>query len=223
MDMKLEVLVVPVSDVDRAKAFYEKLGFRLDIDWVVNENVRVVQFTPPGSDASIHIGKGITPAAPGSLQNAYLVVSNIDEARNDLARRGIEVSEVFHRNAAGGRVAGRAPQPGDYQSFASFTDPDGNSWLMQEIKKRLPGRTASQLLDTEVTDTLLSALKSAATAHGEHEKELGRPDPDWPQWYAEHMTRTLSAAGYHLTGPAANKSAEPHENEAAVAAVATHV
>jgi catechol 2,3-dioxygenase-like lactoylglutathione lyase family enzyme len=206
MDMKLEVLVVPVSDVDRAKAFYERLGFRLDIDYVANEDFRVAQFTPPGSEASIIIGKGINSAAPGSLQNLHLVVPDIEEARADLVGRGVDVSEVFH-DAGGifhhggteGRVAGRHPEPGDYGSFASFADPDGNGWLLQEIKKRLPGREASQPLKGETTDILLEALKGAAAAHGVHEKELGRPDPDWPRWYAEHMTRTLGEDGYRLT------------------------
>jgi catechol 2,3-dioxygenase-like lactoylglutathione lyase family enzyme len=202
VDMKLEVVVLPVSDVDRSKRFYEKLGFHLDIDLVVNENFRVVQFTPPGSEASIHIGKGITPAAPGSVQNTYLVVSDIKAARADLAARGINVSEVFHRGPEG-PVAGPSPEPSDYSSFATFADPDGNSWLMQEIKKRLPGRTASQLLPGEITGLLLGALKNAAAAHGIHEKELGKADPDWPQWYAEHMTRALGAAGYHITRPSA--------------------
>ena len=206
MDMKLEVLVVPVSDVDRAKAFYEKLGFRLDIDYVANEDFRVAQFTPPGSEASIIIGKGITSAAPGSLQNLHLVVSDIEEARADLVHRGIEVSEVFH-DAGGifhhggtvGRVAGRHPEPGDYGSFVSFSDPDGNGWLLQEIRKRLPGRTASQPLPVEATEILESTLKSTAEAHGVHEKEIGKADPDWPHWYAEQMTKTLSEDGYRLS------------------------
>jgi catechol 2,3-dioxygenase-like lactoylglutathione lyase family enzyme len=204
MDMKLEVVVVPVSDVDRAKHFYEKLGFHLDIDYVPPNDFRgrVVQFTPPGSDASIQICKGLTSAAPGSLQNTYLAVSDVEAARADLVGRGIEVSEVFHRGSEG-RVAGRHPEGSNYRSFASFTDPDGNTWLMQEIQKRLPGRTASELLSAEVTDLLLAALKSAAAAHGVHEKELEKPDPEWPQWYAEHMARTLGAAGYHITGPSA--------------------
>src|SRR5262249_10644333 len=135
MDMKLEVVVVPVSDVDRAKAFYEKLGFRLDIDLVVNADFRVVQFTPPGSEASIHIGKGITSAAPGSLQNLYLVVSDIEAARADLVGRGIDVSEVFHRDGTRGQVTGPDPEGRSYFSYASFRDPDGNSWLLQEIKQ----------------------------------------------------------------------------------------
>jgi len=140
MDMKLEVVVVPVTDVDRAKRFYEKLGFRLDIDYVGNENFRVVQFTPPGSGASIHIGKGLTSAAPGSAQNMYLVVSNIAEARADLLGRGIDVSDVFHRDDTLKRVSGPDPERRSYFSYATFSDPDGNTWLLQEITKRLPGR-----------------------------------------------------------------------------------
>jgi catechol 2,3-dioxygenase-like lactoylglutathione lyase family enzyme len=141
MDMKLEVVVVPVSDVDRAKAFYEKLGFRLDIDFS-KEDFRIVQFTPPGSAASIHIGKGITSATPGSLQNLYLVVFDIEEARADLVDRGIDVSEVFHFAGLGvpGPLAGPAPERQSYASFATFSDPDGNTWLLQEITQRLPGR-----------------------------------------------------------------------------------
>ena len=141
MDMKLEVVVVPVSDVDRAKAFYEKLGFRLDIDYS-KDDFRVVQFTPPGSAASIQIGNGITSAAPGSLQNIYLVVFDLEEARAGLVGRGIDVSEVYHYAGLGipGRLTGPAPERESYASFASFGDPDGNTWLLQEIKQRLPGR-----------------------------------------------------------------------------------
>jgi catechol 2,3-dioxygenase-like lactoylglutathione lyase family enzyme len=141
MDMKLEVVVVPVSDVDRAKAFYEKLGWRLDIDYVRDDEHRVIQFTPPGSQASIHIGKGITAATPGSLGNIYLVVSDIAKARADLVDRGIEVSDVFHFDGILGPVVpGPDPNRGTYASFAAFKDPDGNSWLLQEITTRLPGR-----------------------------------------------------------------------------------
>lgn len=141
MNMKLEVVIVPVSDVDRSKAFYKKLGFREDIDFVADSGRRVVQFTPPGSEASIHIGKGITSADPGSLQNVYLVVSDIEKARADLASRGIDVSETFHFDGLlGPPVAGPDPKRGTYASFASFKDPDGNSWLLQEITTRLPGR-----------------------------------------------------------------------------------
>jgi len=141
VEMKLEVVIVPVSDVDHAKAFYERLGWRLDIDYAANEDRRVVQFTPPGSEASIHIGKGITSVAPGSLQNVYLIVSDIEKARADLVERGVEVSEVFHfADLLGPRVAGPDPKRGSYGSFASFNDPDGNTWLLQEITIRLPGR-----------------------------------------------------------------------------------
>jgi catechol 2,3-dioxygenase-like lactoylglutathione lyase family enzyme len=198
MDMKLEVVVIPVSDVDRAKRFYEALGFRLDIDYLGGENFRVVQFTPPGSEASIHIGKGVTAAQPGSLQNLYLIVSDIEEARKDLVRRGIAVSEVFHRNDALKQVSGPDPDRRSYFSYATFSDPDGNTWLLQEIKKRLPGRETHIPLNGEMTEILLETLKSTAAAHGVHEKELGKPDPDWPQWYAEQMTRTLDGEGYHL-------------------------
>jgi catechol 2,3-dioxygenase-like lactoylglutathione lyase family enzyme len=210
MDMKLEVLVVPVSDVDRAKRFYEKLGFRLDIDYVANKDYRIIQFTPPGSEASIIFGKGITSAQPGAIDGLVLAVYDIDAARGELRAHGVEVGEVFH-DAGGGlaggfhagpeaRAPGPDPQGRSYGSYASFSDPDGNGWLLQEIKERLPGRTMPPL-NRKMTDILSEALKGAAAAHGVHEKELGRPDPDWPQWYAEHMTRTLGGAGYHLTGP----------------------
>ena len=140
-NLKLEVVVVPVSDVDRAKAFYEELGFRMDIDFVADSGRRVVQLTPPGSEASIHIGKGITSMAPGSIQNLYLIVDDIEKARADLVNRGIDVSEVFHFDGLlGPRVSGPDPKHGSYGSFASFKDPDGNSWLLQEITTRLPGR-----------------------------------------------------------------------------------
>lgn len=147
MDMKLEVLIVPVSDVDRAKAFYEKLGFRLDIDHVADENCRVLQFTPPNSEASIIFGKGVTSAPPGSIDQMVLAVDDVEDARNDLIARGVDVSEVFHyaggpfNNAtANPRVVGRDPEGRSYFSFASFKDPDGNGWLLQEITTRLPGR-----------------------------------------------------------------------------------
>lgn len=139
MDAKLEVVVIPVSDVDRAKQFYEGLGWRFDIDLPVSETVRVVQFTPPGSACSIHIGAGITPAAPGSAQNMYLVVEDIERYREDLIDRGVDVSEPFHREN-GEVVSGRDPDGASYGTFASFSDPDGNTWLVQEITQRLPGR-----------------------------------------------------------------------------------
>jgi catechol 2,3-dioxygenase-like lactoylglutathione lyase family enzyme len=192
MNMKLEVVIVPVSDVDRAKAFYEKAGFRLDID-IVNENFRGIQFTPPRSEASIIFGKGVTSARPGSA-DLVLAVDNVDAARDDLIARGINVSEVFHY--AGGpfnnavenpRVIGRDPEGRSYFSFASFEDPDGNRWLVQEITKRLPGRIDSAATMFGSASDLASALRRAEAAHGEHEKRTGERDANWPDWYAKYM------------------------------------
>jgi len=192
MNMKLEVVIVPVSDIDRAKAFYEKLGFRLDID-IANENFRVVQFTPPGSEASIIFGKGVTSARAGSA-DLVLAVDNIDAARDDLIDHGVNVSEVFHY--AGGpfnnavekpRIAGRDPEGRSYFSFASFEDTDGNRWLLQEITTRLPGRIDSARTTFSSASDLTSALRRAEAAHGEHEKRTGERDANWPDWYAEFM------------------------------------
>jgi len=192
MNMKLEVVIVPVSDVDRAKAFYEKLGFRLDID-IVNKNFRGIQFTPPRSEASIIFGKGVTSAKSGSA-DLVLAVDNVDAARKDLIARGINVSEVFHY--AGGpfnnavenpRVSGRDPQGRSYFSFASFEDPDGNRWLLQEITTRLPGRIDSAVTTFSSVSDLASALRRAEAAHGEHEKRTGERDANWPDWYAKYM------------------------------------
>src|SRR6266568_5588445 len=192
MNFKLEVIIIPVSDVDRAKAFYEKLGFRLDID-IVNENFRGIQFTPPRSDASIIFGRGVTSAKPGSAE-LVLAVDNVDAAREDLIARGINVSEVFHY--AGGpfndaienpRVAGRDPEGRSYFSFASFEDPDGNRWLLQEITTRLPGRIDSAATTFSSASDLASALRRAEAAHGEHEKRTGERDANWPDWYAKYM------------------------------------
>jgi len=147
VDMKLEVVILPVSDVDRAKRFYQTLGFLLDIDYIASENFRVVQLTPPGSECSIIIGKGITSAVPGSAQGLHLIVFDIEVSRAELVRRGVNVAEVFHdvggvfhHSGSEGRVSGQAPGRPDYGSFASFSDPDGNGWLLQEVKKRAPGR-----------------------------------------------------------------------------------
>ena len=192
MNMKLEVVIISVSDVDRAKAFYEKLGFRLDID-IVNENFRGIQFTPPGSEASIILGKGVTSAKPGSAE-LVLAVDNVDAAREDLIGRGVNVSEVFHY--AGGpfnntiensRIAGRDPEGRSYFSFASFKDPDGNGWLLQEITTRLPGRIDSAATTFNSVSDLSSALRRAEAAHGEHEKRTGQRDANWPDWYAKYM------------------------------------
>ena len=145
-EFKLEVVVVPVSDVDRAKDFYVSLGWRLDADIARGEDFRIVQFTPPGSGCSIQFGTNVTSAAPGSAQSLYLIVSDVEAALDDLVARGVEVSEVFHEGAPGarfhnaGRVGGPAPDRGTYNSFATFSDPDGNGWLLQEITTRLPGR-----------------------------------------------------------------------------------
>jgi catechol 2,3-dioxygenase-like lactoylglutathione lyase family enzyme len=194
--MKLEVAVIPVSDVDRAKKFYAGLGWRLDADFPFDNGFRVVQFTPPGSGCSIQFGTKITSAAPGSAQGLYLIVADIAAARDDLAAHGAQVSEVFHSGTPGaqfqpdgaaGRVAGPAPGHASYGSFATFRDPDGNGWLLQEITVRLPGRVdAVETAFASVAD-LASAMRRASAAHGEHEKRIGKADPDWPDWYAAYM------------------------------------
>ena len=188
-DMKLEVVVIPVSDVDRAKKFYGGLGWRLDGDFVVGDEFRGVQFTPPGSPSSIHFGKGITSATPGSANGIYLVVSDIEAARAELVGRGVDVSEVFHRAGPGKPpVSGRDPERRSYSSFATFKDPDGNEWLLQEITSRFPGRVDTS--DTTFTSSteLAAALRRASEAHGEHEKRNGgQRDENWPDWYAEYM------------------------------------
>jgi catechol 2,3-dioxygenase-like lactoylglutathione lyase family enzyme len=192
MNIKLEVVIVPVSDVDRAKAFYEKMGFRFDID-IANENFRGIQFTPPGSEASIIFGKGVTSVRAGSAE-LVLAVDDLDAARDELIGRGVNVSEVFHY--AGGpfnntvenpRVAGRDPEGRSYFSFASFEDPDGNCWLLQEITTRLPGRIDSAATMFNSVSDLSSALRRAEAAHGEHEKRTGERDANWPDWYAKYM------------------------------------
>jgi catechol 2,3-dioxygenase-like lactoylglutathione lyase family enzyme len=191
-DLKLEVVVLPVSDVDRAKSFYQGLGWRLDADFSAEDGLRVVQLTPPGSQASIIFGTGISSAEPGSIDALQLTVSDIDAARAELIARGADVSEVFHD--AGGvfhhagteaREAGRAPERADYGSFASFSDPDGNGWMLQEINTRFPGRVTSATYES--ASDLQEALIRAATAHGEHEKRTGEYDEQWPVWYAQYM------------------------------------
>ncbi len=185
--MKLEVVTIPVRDVERAKAFYGGLGWRLDADFTKGGG-RVVQFTPPGSPCSVHFGENLTPAAPGSAQGVFLVVSDIQAARAELASRGAAVSEVFHfagfnRVDADARLSGPAPDRSSYGSFLSFRDPDGNGWLLQEVTTRLPGRVIGETSFTSAED-LSRALRRAAAAHGEHEKRIGASDPNWPDWYA---------------------------------------
>jgi catechol 2,3-dioxygenase-like lactoylglutathione lyase family enzyme len=194
VDLKVEIIVLPVSDLDRAKEFYKRIGFREDVDYVGEEGFRVVHVTPPGSAASIIIGDGLTDAAPGSAQGIHLVVDDIVAAREELVARGVEASEIFHD--AGGvfhhagttdRVAGPHPERQSYGSFLSFEDPDGNGFVLQEVTTRRPGRI-SHVVYGSVAE-VEQALRDAAAAHGRHEMELGREDPDWPAWYAGYMTR----------------------------------
>jgi catechol 2,3-dioxygenase-like lactoylglutathione lyase family enzyme len=196
VDQKLEVVVIPVSDAERAKEFYGRLGWRLDADRASGDDFRILQFTPPGSDCSIQFGTNITSAAPGSAQSLYLVVSDIQAARDELVARGVEVSEVFHEGAPGARfhrpgpgdrVSGPAPGHGSYGSFVSFSDPDGNGWLYQEITTRLPGRVDAAATSFGSVSDLADAMRRASAAHGEHEKRIGAADPDWPDWYAAYM------------------------------------
>jgi catechol 2,3-dioxygenase-like lactoylglutathione lyase family enzyme len=193
MDMKLEVVVIPVSDVDRAKDFYTALGWRLDGDFVVGAAFRVVQVTPPGSPASVHFGAGITPAAPGTASGLYLVVTDIEAARDELLSRGAEVSQVFHRNGPGlPPMSGPHPERHTYSSFATFRDPDGNEWLLQEITSRLPGRVDAAVTDYASASDLADAMRRAEAAHGEHEKRTGQRDANWPDWYAGYMVAEQS-------------------------------
>ena len=189
VDMKLEVVVIPVSNVDRAKQFYGGLGWRLDADFAVGDAFRVVQFTPLGSPCSIHFGTGITAAKPGSAQGLYLIVSDIEAARAALIGRDVNVSEVFHRASPGQPpLSGRDPQRRSYVSFATFSDPDGNSWLLQEVTVRLPGRIDENETTFASSTDLASALRRAAAAHGEHEKRLPeQKHDDWPDWYAAYI------------------------------------
>jgi catechol 2,3-dioxygenase-like lactoylglutathione lyase family enzyme len=189
VDMKLEVVVIPVADVERAKRFYGGLGWRLDADFAGGEEFRIVQFTPPGSPCSIHFGKGVTPAAPGSTRGLYLVVSDIEAARAELVGHGVGVSDVFHRVPGEGNKSGPDPARASYNSFASFSDPDGNSWLMQEVTQRLPGRVDAKPTTFTSSSELAAALRRAAAAHGEHEKRTGGQDANWPDWYAEYIVR----------------------------------
>ena len=195
VDMNLEVVLIPVSDVDRAKEFYRSLGWRLDADVAAGDDFRLIQFTPPGAGCSVQFGTNLTSAAPGSAQGLYLIVSGIEAARDELVARGVEVSEVFHEGTPGarfhdaGRVAGPSPEHSSYGSFASFSDPDGNGWLFQEVTTRLPGRVDPAATSYASASDLAGALRRASAAHGEHEKRIGAADPNWPDWYAEYMVR----------------------------------
>ena len=200
LDMKLEVVVIPVSDVERAKRFYGGLGWRLDAEFAAGDDFRVIQFTPPGSGCSVIFGKNVTAAAPGSAQGLYLIVSDIEAARDELLGRGVEISEVFHDAGdvhAGTdepylfgrvRVSGLDPEHRSYRSFASFSDPDGNGWLLQEVTARLPGRVDANVTTFTSSTELTAALRRASVAHGEHEKRTGgQRDENWPDWYAAYM------------------------------------
>jgi catechol 2,3-dioxygenase-like lactoylglutathione lyase family enzyme len=200
VDMKLEAVVIPVANVDRAKQHYTRLGWRLDADFPFDYGFRIVQFTPPGSGCSIQFGTHVTSAKPGSAEGLYLVVSDIETARAELVARGVDVSEVFHpatpgaqfqHDSTSGRLSGPASSPGSYSSFATFSDVDGNRWLLQEVTTRVPGRVAGETTYTSVND-LADALRRAEAAHGQHEKRLGKRDENWPDWYAEYMVRELA-------------------------------
>jgi len=195
VDMKLEVVVIPVSDVDRAKEFYGRLGWRLDADFPFDNGFRVVQFTPPGSGCSIQFGTKMTSAAPGSAQGLYLIVADIESARSALAAHGVDVGEAFHAETPGaqfqtdgaGRVSGPAPGQGSYSTFATFRDLDGNGWLLQEVTTRLPGRVDPAETTYASTADLANAMRRASAAHGEHEQRTGERDENWPDWYAAYM------------------------------------
>jgi catechol 2,3-dioxygenase-like lactoylglutathione lyase family enzyme len=206
VDMKFEIVVLPVSDVDRAKEFYAKLGWRLDADYAHENDFRVIQFTPPGSGCSVIFGKNVTAAAPGSSKGLYLIVSDIEAVRAELLRRGVEVSEVFHNEGvyAGtdepylfGRVrlSGPDAEHRSYRSFASFKDPDGNGWLLQELTTRLPGRIDSAATTFASVNDLAGAMRRASKAHGEHEARTGgQRDENWPDWYATYMVAEQAGA-----------------------------
>jgi catechol 2,3-dioxygenase-like lactoylglutathione lyase family enzyme len=189
VEMKFEVVVIPVADVDRSKEFYTKLGWRLDADFPFDNGFRVVQFTPPGSGCSVQFGTKMTSAAAGSAQGLYLIVSDVEAARKKLAAQGIDVSEVFHAGTPGaqfridgsGRLSGPAPEHATYSSFATFRDPDGNGWLFQEVTTRLPGRGLSNL---DVA-TLTKLLQEAEQHHGEYEPTA--PKHHWSGWYAAYI------------------------------------
>jgi catechol 2,3-dioxygenase-like lactoylglutathione lyase family enzyme len=189
-DMKLEVLTIPVSDVERARAFYVGLGWRQD---VTPPGSGIVQLTPPGSSCSVQFGINRTSAKPGSSQNQFLIVSDIEAAREELMRRGARVSEIFHVGP-NGPESGPAPGHASYGSLATFSDPDDNVWLLQEVTRRLPGRVDSSETSYASVSDLAAAMKRAEAAHGEHEKRTGMRDEEWPTWYATYMASEQSGA-----------------------------
>ena len=188
VDTKFEVALIPVSDVDQAKEFYTRLGWRLDDDLVMGDDFRVVQLTPPGSGCSISFGKGVTTAAPGSFRGG-LIVSNIEAAHQELVTSGVNASEVFHGSpfSPAGRISGPDPEHQSYRSYISFEDPDGNAWIVQEVTRRLPGRIDPATTTFASANDLASAVRRAAVAHGEHEKRNGQRDANWPDWYAAYI------------------------------------
>ena len=190
VDMKLEVVVIPVSDTERAQKFYSSLGWRQD---VTPPGSGIFQFTPPGSGCSVQFGANRTSAAPGSAQGLWLIVSDIQAALAKLAAAGVAVDEVYHIGD-NGKASGPDLQRRSYRSFASFRDPDGNRWLFQEITARLPGRIDSAATTFASASDLASAMRRASVAHGEHEKRFGAADPNWPDWYAAYMVAEQSGA-----------------------------
>ena len=202
LDMKFEAVVISVSDVNRAKEYYQQLGWRLDADFHFDNGFRIVQFTPPGSGCSVQCGTNMTSAVPGSAQGLYLIVSDVKAAHDELVARRVKVSDVFHAGTPGaqfqpdgtsGRVSGPDPEHRSYFSFATFHDPDGNTWLVQEITTRLPGRVAGDPRYASAGD-LASALRRAEAAHGEHERRTGQRDENWADWYAAYMVAEQSGA-----------------------------
>src|ERR1700722_6029711 len=188
VDMKFEVAIVPVSDVDRAKEFYTKLGWRLDDEVVMGDDFRVVQFTPPGSASSISFGKGVTDTAPGSFRGG-LIVSDIEAAHKQIVSKGIKATEVFHGSpfSPAGRISGPDPERQSYRSYVAFQDPDGNAWIVQEVTRRAPGRIDPAATSFTSANDLASAIRRASVAHDEHEKSNGQRDAKWPDWYAAYM------------------------------------
>jgi catechol 2,3-dioxygenase-like lactoylglutathione lyase family enzyme len=204
-DMKLEVVIIPVADVDRARNFYTRIGWRLDGDFAGDDGSRALQFNPPGSGCSIQFGANITDAAPGTAQGLHLIVSDIDAARANLLARGVEVTPVYHcdsgyfcryptQQAKTGRIDGAAPDHGTYGSFASFSDPDGNGWVLQEVTTRFPGRVDPSETSFSSANDLASALRRAAAAHHEHEARTGEKNRNWPDWYSAYMVAEHAGA-----------------------------